>query len=346
MPEPTAPRKPRRFWLFAPYVLVLVLAALWSAGWFAVRDRIETRLEASRSQGANGRILTWASHSIEGFPFRFEISLDEFRFADPSGWGLSAPKLEAMAAAYAPTRLVVVAPQRIAVVRPGKGVVDVDGAVMRASLSGLSSEPRVSVEGIDLRFTPQAGAVAPAFAAAERFEFHLRPQAGDRTQVFLRLEGAAPSAGGLLGRLGDGGTSALRLEAVAGKAGAFRGRDWPEAARSWAAAGGTLDVTRGEASVGQAVLSAADSPLTIDPEGRLQGSLRLTLNGGPTALLALGAVGVLPPETAAVATGLAGFGQGRDTRATLTFGDGQTLIGPLPIGRAPRVYRPPRMSRR
>lgn len=338
MPDPAAPRKPRRFWLFAPYVLVLILALVWSAGWFVVRGRIDAKLQETRDRGSNGRILTWASHSIEGFPFRFEISLNEFRFADPSGWGLSAPRLDAMAAAYAPTRLVVVAPQPISITRPGKGVVDVDGSVMRASFSSLSGNPRVSVEGIDLRFTPQAGAVAPAFAAAERFEFHLRPQSGDRTQMFMRLEGAAPSAGGLLGRLGDGGTSGLRVEAAITKASAFRGHDWPGAARSWAAAGGMLEVARGEASVGKAVLSATDSPLTIDPQGRLQGALRLSLNGGPTAILALGAIGVLPPETAAVATGLAGFGQGSDTRATLTFSGGQTLIGPLPIGRAPSVY--------
>ena len=55
--------------------------------------------------------------------------------------------------------------------------------------------------------------------------------------------------------------------------------------------------------------------------------------------MALGAVGVLPQETAAVAAGLTGVEPaGKPLEATLTFRGGQTWIGPLPLGPAPRVY--------
>jgi hypothetical protein len=40
-----------------------------------------------------------------------------------------------------------------------------------------------------------------------------------------------------------------------------------------------------------------------------------------------------------VGAGLAGLGAGgSDLEAELTFRDGQTLLGPLPIGPAPRLY--------
>ena len=67
-------------------------------------------------------------------------------------------------------------------------------------------------------------------------------------------------------------------------------------------------------------------------------TLSLTLTRASEGMLALGAVGAIPEETAAVGAGLAGATGGSGIEATLDFRDGQTLLGPLPLGPAPRLY--------
>ena len=48
MPEPDAPRKPpKRFWLYAPYVLLAVAAVGWSGWWVYGRGRIAAGLDAA-----------------------------------------------------------------------------------------------------------------------------------------------------------------------------------------------------------------------------------------------------------------------------------------------------------
>jgi hypothetical protein len=51
-------------------------------------------------------------------------------------------------------------------------------------------------------------------------------------------------------------------------------------------------------------------------------------------MMAMGAAGVLPPDTAAVGAELAP----REAKVTLRFTGGETQVGPLPIGRAPKLY--------
>lgn len=337
MPDAVPPRKPRYRWLVIPYLLVFLLAIAWCVAWFYGRSRVEAAMDAAQEADlARGYTLTWGSRLVGGFPFRYEVKLTDVRFAERSGWGMSAPKLEAVAAAYAPTRLVAVASEGVVVTRPMKGPLTVRGDVLRASFGGFPNQPRVSVEGVKLTFTPQAGDEPPAFAAAERFELHLRPQPADHAQMVFRIEEATPSPNTLLANLANGKASALRLEADLDKASALRGPDWPSALRRWSAAGGLINVRRGEAAVGDGLVRAEPTALMLDSAGRLQGPLTLSVSSGPMAILALGATGVLPPETASVAAGLTGATP--SARVPLTFRDGQTWLGPLPIGRAPNLY--------
>ena len=52
MPEPSAPpqpqtprKRPSRFWLFAPYVALLIVALAWSAYWWAASARLQHVVE-------------------------------------------------------------------------------------------------------------------------------------------------------------------------------------------------------------------------------------------------------------------------------------------------------------
>lgn len=332
MPEPEAPRKPRRRWVLLPYVLVLLLAAAWSVNWFITKDRILKTLEAAKAP-ANGHQLAFKSASLSGFPFRYNLVLTDPGFSETSGWGVSAPKLEVEASAFNPRHLVAVAPQGLTLTRPEKGAVQITGEALRASVAGLPSRPRISIEGVKVRIAPLAGGKPLPFAALDKFELHVRPEDGDKGRVYLALTNAAPAPDSLLARAADG-LAAVKLQAVVSSLSQMHGADLPQLLRRWTAAGGELTLVGAEAQVGKAVLSAKESSLALDADGRLRGKLDLSLRQGSAGMLALGATGVLPEETAAVGAGLAG----ESAHVVLHFKEGRTLIGPLPIGRAPKVY--------
>lgn len=333
MPETDAPRKPpRRFWLFAPYVLVLIAFAIWSGYWVYGRGQLLAALDAAAAPD-QGHSLTYAAREVGGYPFRFVVKLDQPKLTERSGWGLSAPDIEVQAAAYNPRHMVAVASHGVVLTRPGKGAVAISGEVLRASIANLDTRPRISIEGRKLAIAAAEGGQPMPFSTLDVFQMHVRSDKDHSAKFFVGLEGAVATPGSLMSRVTDAKTN-LRLEAVLTSANMLKGADWPGLLQHWAAANGEMRIGRAEAQVGEAVLSATDSDLRVDGEGRLHGKLDLRLRKGPDAMMALGATGVLPPETAAVAAGLAG----KEAHIELSFAGGQARIGPFPIGRAPKLY--------
>src|SRR5580693_9072889 len=105
--EPDAPRKPRpdkgprRFWLYAPYVVVLVAAIGWSAAWVWIRSEVAGRMDATAQRLREaGLTMDWKARRIDGYPFRVDVTLDDVRLAEPSGWALAASQIKAEAYAY------------------------------------------------------------------------------------------------------------------------------------------------------------------------------------------------------------------------------------------------------
>jgi hypothetical protein len=335
-----APRKPRRAFGLLPLFLAALAAAGWSAWWFVARDRIVLSLdaEAARLREA-GYDIGWSERTIGGYPFRFFVQMKDARIAEPGGWGLAASRLEAETAAYAPTVVVFVAPEGITLSRPDGRAFAIDGEAIRASIGGFKrTPPRISIEGLNLTIAATTGE-APAFTAMKRFEAHLRPVEGDKAQLMVSAEDAAVSPDGVLGRIASGAPVSVRMRGEYSKAASLKGQGWPGAVRNWGAAGGVLEIAEGGVRAGESMLNVRPSRLGADAEGRAQGTLSVALTRASEGMLALGAVGAIPEETAAVGAGLAGATQGRSgIEATLTFQGGQTLLGPLPLGPAPRLY--------
>lgn len=343
MTDPNSLRKPRRRGLVLPFLLAGVLVVGWSGWWLYLRGQVETALDTgAETMKAQGYTVSWASRSVGGYPFRVSVTLKDVQVAEPSGYGFSAPVLEAEAAAYTPNPVVFAAPEGMVVRRPGNKAFAVKGKVLRASLSHLDrTPPRLSVEGVDLQFGALKGAAPLSFSAMERMEFHLRPNANeaDTADVFLRLQNATPANNDLLARVADGKPVTIGVEGKVTGASFLHGSGWREVAQAWSTAKGALTVAKGGVAAGEAVLSVQPSTLSIDETGHLTGGLSLSLTRAADGVMALGAVGVLPKETAAVASGLTGVQlPGRPLEATLTFHDGQTWLGPLPLGPAPKVY--------
>lgn len=332
------PRKARGPSLLIPFALTAVIVAAWCGWWFYAANRIsqgfDAQAKALRELGYNVAYEGW---NLGGFPFRFDLSMRNARIAEPGGWGLSAPKLQAQTAAYAPNVIVLVAEDGVALARPDGRSFRVTGKTLRASLGGWRNHPpRVSIEGVELSIAAADGGVV-AFPAMEGFQAHLRPQGEDAT-VFLQAFEATGSRNHLIGRIADGRPVTVGLRGVATRASALKGEGWPGVVRNWAAAGGVLEIEEGGVRAGEALLTLKPSRITADEDGRASGELSLTLGRASDGMLALGAIGAIPQETAAVGAGLSALGGGSGVEATLTFDRGRTLLGPLPLGPAPRLY--------
>jgi hypothetical protein len=334
MPDAVPRGKPPRRWgLFAPYILLLAAIAAWSVFWLVLRSQLEEGLvRQARDLRTSGYEASWKAMKIGGYPFRLEVELTDLKIAEPSGWGVAAPTLQAEANAYAPKTWVFVAPAGLTLYRPAIGGVVMTGQAIRASYSDVGEGPRIAFQGDRLVFaTPTARGTEPfAFTAIDRVDFHLRPAAGDTAQFALTLDGAQTRRAGIFAQIAPLAPLSMTLETELTKASGFAGRDWSTQVRAWTAQGGQANVHQLLVAIGNVSLSAQGGPLTVEADGRLHGSLALQLRQGAPALTALGAAQGIDTLAAIAAASLGSL--------PLTFGGGDTNLGPLRVGPAPRIY--------
>jgi hypothetical protein len=347
LPDPTPTRKLSRLGLYLPFGLLLVLVAVWSAAWFWARGEAERRMDLGVSALRNaGYEVSWRDRGVSGYPFRLNVTLTEALVRDRSGWALEAPRIEAQAYMHAPTHWIVAAPEGLTFVRPVGGPVRVGGKLIRASLSHLTNAPpNISFEGVGLTFQAAAGAQPFGLSAAERVEIHLRrapKEVGDEAGLWVSVKNGKAQLAGLLGRIAGDKPISIEWDSRLTRISAFQGRDWPEAVRRWADAGGRINVRRGGLTAGDALIGANSGTLGVGSDGRLSGVLDVSLRQAPRALGAMGAMGTIPQERAAAAAAVAEARQGAGdlARATLNFEAGQTTLGPVALAPAPRVYEP------
>lgn len=346
MSEPAPKAKAKRRGLMIPWLLAILLVGGWSGYWFYSRSKVVDTLDAqAQALRDRGYDVHWNSRQVGGYPFRYEVRLADFRVNEPRGWGLTAPIVEAQASALWPNVVVLVAEDGFTVNRPDAPPLSMDGDVLRMSLGGLTKPGpwRVSMEGVKVALSTSDPETA-AFSTIDRFEAHLRPTEGGDASVFLRVNEARPNVGNILSRISGGEPVTVGLEGRISHADALKGGGWTDWLTSWARAGGRLYAEKGGLIAGDGKLDLRPSEITADNQGFAYGDLKLTLARASNGVLALGEIGVLPEETAAVAAGATGaasvFSTDRDGfDVSFTFSDGRTFLGPLPLGPAPRLYR-------
>lgn len=347
LPEQTPPRKLTRLPLYVGFGLLLVFIVGWSAVWIWARGQLVQRLDAG-AQGLRkaGYELSWRDRAIGGYPFRLNVTLTEPKVRDRSGWALEAPVLEGQAFLHAPTHWIVAAPRGLTFVRPLGGPVRVQGRLIRASLTHLTSTPpSFSFEGTGLTFQPAPGANPFSLAAAERVEIHLRrapAEVGDEAGVWVSVAGGKAQLPGLLGRLAADKPVALQWDMRLSKASALRGASWAQAVKAWTDAGGQARVARAGLTAGDALLGVTGGELGVGADGRLKGRLDLTLRQAPRTFEAMKGAAVVaeaPADTAAAVLA-ARQGKAEVAAAPLYFEAGRTTLGPIALWPAPRVYEP------
>jgi len=345
LPDPPPARKLSRWGLYIPFILLGIGLALWSGAWFWAQKQAALRMDAGVADLARaGYPVTWKTRTINGYPFRMDITLTEVTASGPSGWSLRSPLVEGEAPMHALGHWLIATPRGLTFVRPIGGPVTVNGKMMRGSLTNFDKRPpSISFEGVGLTFAPEAGAQPFALSAADRVEFHLRAGPDDEGGVFASVTNGKAALTGLFARIADGKPVSLVWNSTLSRISAFEGRDWPQAVQRWTQAGGKLTVRNAGVTAGEALIGANGGTLTVDRTGRLAGALEVTLRQAPRALGALGDSGVIPPDAALAAAMVA---QARETpgvaaRATITFQAGQTTLGPIAIGASPKVYDAP-----
>lgn len=342
MPDRAPARKPRRLGLYAPFILLLVAIAGWTVFWFHVRSEAAGRIDkAAEDLRRAGYQVAWRERTLGGYPFRLNVRFTEAQIRDPSGWALAAPDVEAQAFMHALGQWVLASPQGLTFTRPIGGPVTVKGELLRASLGGFDQTlPRFSFEGTKLSFAPGAGAQPFALSAADRVELHLRPGPDDQGALLFRVDNGKARLSGLFARLAGDKPISIIWDSTFSKASGFKGVDWAKAVRAWTDAGGALTVRQAGVTAGDAVVGSQSGTLQVGYDGRLTGSMDVSLREAPQALGAMAETGMIPPETALAASAVAAARQGTSdvARATLTFQAGRTTLGPVAIGPSPRVY--------
>lgn len=342
VPDPAAGRKPGRAGLYVPFLLAGMAAVAWSGFWLYARGEAGKQLDAgAEAMRKAGYDVSWSERTIGGYPFRLNVTLKDAHIREPSGWALSTPKLEGQAFLHGLGTWVIATPEGLTFTRPLGGPVNVTGDVIHASLSNFDKPlPHFSFEGTKLTFAPAAGAQPFALSAADRVEFHLRPGPADQAAVFFKVDAGKARLSGLFARIAGDKPISITWDSILSKVSAFKGADWPTAVRGWTTAGGRMTVRQAGITAGEAVLGAQGGVLSVGYDGRLNGSLDVTLREAPKALGAMAETGAIRPEAAMAASAVAAARQGSGdvARANITFQAGQTTLGPVAVGPAPKVY--------
>ena len=288
-PEPDAIdpplRRRSRVGLFLPYVLLLALAVMWSAGWVYIRARAASELDAWLArEAAAGRTWTCADRSLTGYPFRLELRCSSVAFARADGRFTVGP-LTAVVQVYQPRHgLVQVAGPFHAEQGPLTGDVtwnDLEGSFHGASDGFVRASLVVDQPKGRVRGSEQPGEPGPIDVAAKHLELHARPTPGrfdtdGAVDVSVRL--AQAQIPQLDAAVGSADPADIDLDATIDRATVLGTGTLARELDKWRGAGGRLDVAGLSIAKGDRRVQAKGG-VGLDDAHRLAGQFDLRAAG-------------------------------------------------------------------
>lgn len=279
-PSPPRRRRSRRG-LFLPYILLVVLAVLWSAGWFYVRGRAGSEIDGWIAREAKaGRTWTCADRTITGYPFRIELRCAAVALARADG-GFRLGPLTAVAQVYQPRHVLMLAEGPFHV-EQGDLVGDAAWTMLEGSFHGAADGFVRASLAVDAPSVTVAGATPdPIAVSARHLELHARPAPGrfdaeGAVDVSLRLTQAlAPLADAVIGNTDP---ADLALDATASRATVLGTGTLARELERWRQADGSLAIAGLSFAKGDRRVQAKGS-LAIDPDHRPAGRLDLRAAG-------------------------------------------------------------------
>ena len=346
MTDPLSTRRRSRFWLYGPFMLLVVLAAAWSAFLFYARGRIATEIDVALAREVErGRTWTCTDRSIGGFPFRIELRCNALTLTS-TRWG-DAVRVEtgptvAVGQIYSPGLVILEASSPAKVTLPQGRVLDLSWKNLDASFAWRSPE-RFALVASEPRSVLTAPGLASETWGAATLEAHLRrnptrPATDQAVDIAITAKGTLlPPIDALLGNTEAG---EIDLQATLTQAESFRKGFNPDALESWRTANGTLDLTRVVSTKGKARVDGSGQ-LQLDLLHRVAGDLQLAAAG----IEQIGGlrIGNLLGGLGGLLGGRGGNGaatSGLTTLPPVSLREGRVFIGPfrLPLQPLPPLY--------
>ena len=283
---PSVQRRRSRFWLFAPTVILALVAAAWTTAWFVIRNQTTRGLDMWLAHEASlGRQWTCPNRIVGGFPFRIEVECDSLTLQRPDV-RVSLGAVSSVAQVYRPRHIITSVNGPLAAT---------DGRItVTGNWQGLEASVRVAPEGLQRASlviespTFAAKGIAPDEIAvgARRVETHVRPnpeRGASQGAYDWSLELAQARIPLLDSLIGDADPVDLDLRLTATQVRDAAARPWPEELERWRQAGGRVEV---------ALLSLAKGPRGVDGKAeigldeahRLQGQIEASAAGLDTLL--------------------------------------------------------------
>ncbi|MFY0692441.1 MAG: DUF2125 domain-containing protein [Paracoccaceae bacterium] len=327
--------------------LVMTGAALWSGYWFVGartnEQAMNTWFEERRDEGWQ---VEYSDLDLRGFPNRFDTTISDLTLTDPdTGLSWSTPFLQVLSLSYDPNHLIVVWPNDQTIATPYQKI-DLTASKMRASVvlkpdNTLELDrANLMMEGVTLNSTEGWAATFDTLTAGIRETVDMPLSYDMAVEANKLVPGEA-----LRNLLDQGGTlpdhlDAMRLDTAISFARPLDLRTIEEA---------RPDITRikvkdARGSWGELAVRASGE-VDVDSTGNPTGELLVKAQNWREMLKMAVEAGAVPAEmesTSEMALGLLAGLSGRSDSidAPLSFRNGSTYLGIIPIGDAPRLNLP------
>jgi len=370
-PAHPAPVLRRRRWpLFLPFVLVVLLAVAWTGLWFYAAARAEAEIASFREREFRaGRLQDCAAQSIGGYPFRIEVRCGAatFELKGTPTLELKLPVVLAAVQVYDPKLLIAEFKGPLDVSEPGRPpTYVVNWSLGQASARGLPSKierASLALDGPTVRDPRVVG--NDTMLRAERLELHGREAAGSTSDNPL-IETVMRVKGGVADKLHPLAAKPIDAEVAT----VLRGltdvtpKPWPVRFKEWQAHDGEIEIVKARLQQ-EDVIAVGAGTLKLTPRGGLDGNLQVTVVGIEKVLKMLdierlmseGQIGATINALDKLIPGLGGIArqnaapglvaalgqrtvlEGKQAVAfPVRFNDGTVSLGPFQVGVVPPLF--------
>jgi hypothetical protein len=336
MTPPASPQHKRsRFWLYAPFTVLIGFCAIWTGFWFYGRGKVIEEMDKALARAAaSGQSFTCPDRKISGFPFRMEVTCTNAAFAVQSAQGPISGTLGTMivnARALDPTAVIGVFQGPLVVETPqGKSKAEWSEARISIRASGMSlGSADLVIKGLTLDGAVPNLPGGRLVASLKDFEGHIRQKPGSAANNLADYDGVAKIVGlssAALPVLASANGIDFELQATATRLPLQPSGKADVLFDAWRDAGGLVTIVlakfvRGDAS------AEATGELKLDAKRMLAGKLDLALvNLDKVAeVVGVDAPGFVKPML-------------KNGKVPLALGNGRAGIGPIPLAELKPLY--------
>jgi len=323
--------------------IVIIAALAYSGYWFVGARTAQNALTTwfgDRQQ--DGWVAEYSDLKTRGYPSRFDTTITDLELADPqTGVAYTAPFLQVFALSYQPNHLIMVWPPEHQLATPD-GAMKIASDDMRAS---LKFKPSTALELENSNFESKALKLATAQGETQidavQAAIRATPAQVNTYDFYVKSQGVTlPDS--LRSWLDPAGLLPADLQDMTIDATARFDRPWDrlaiEDSRPQPRA---LKIKLLDAGWGDITLKATGD-LDISPDGTPTGEISVKAENWQQILGLAETAGLLPGRARPLAESMLGAvaglsGNPNTIDANLTFKNGYFSLGPLPLGRAPKL---------